>query len=337
MSSSMLNLLGWSKEELSSRPFIDYVHPDDVQETIEAFKFQLEGKGMVEMINRYRSTDGSYKSLAWSSYLDHEQGLVFASARDITNLVDTISQLEQEKLKNRQNAKLSSLGKMAASIAHEITNPLTLVLGHIGLAKEKLESDSVVFNHLDIIEKGAERTLRIVDALRNYTYQGKSLDLECTDLISVIEESMLFCRDRLKYSNISIDLVFKSRPLVHARALELSQILLNLINNSIDAIAGQESGWIRLETFRRGPYIGIKVMDSGPSIKEDETSKIFETFYTTKERGLGTGLGLSLAREMLRRQGGDLKFTGNNPTTFEISLASSDFLKESGFLPESQG
>jgi PAS domain S-box-containing protein len=313
-------LLGWTTEELQSRHLNEFIHPNDRLATSAACQKQVQEGNVIEMINRYQKKDGDYVYLSWVSHLDPESGLIMACARDVTGEQRALLELQEERRVTYQNTKLVSLGKMAASIAHEITNPLSLVLGHASLAKEKLSQGEDIASYLDQVERGAERALSIVKALRTLTYDERSAEPECVDLVELIDETLSYCHERIQDKNIQLACEFEFRPLVMIRALELSQVILNVLNNAVDAVCGQEHPWIKLQLENHHNEVYLTISDSGAGVDEEMKERIFDSFVTTKERGVGNGIGLTLSKEMLKRQGGDILFRSNSPTTFEIRL-----------------
>lgn len=228
---------------------------------------------------------------------------------DITKLKEAQQQIREEQAKAESSAKLAAFGEMAAGIAHEINNPLAILNG-IGYRLQKLkEKDKLTdekFN--DLITKlfyGVERIQKIITGMKNLSREGVNDEFEYAKIQDMLDDSLVLLAKKCSHSNIDLRLPEIPNNLgVVCQRVQISQALVILINNSIDAIESLDSKWIKIDVEEHEENIKISVSDSGLGITPEVAEKIFEPFYTTKGVGKGTGLGLSLANKIIKNHGG---------------------------------
>lgn len=245
------------------------------------------------------------------------------------NLQNTQAQLVQSE-------KLASLGQLTAGIAHEINNPINFISANshaLQLDFEELEphlqkiengKSNVGFLTQEIqeliegIQRGATRTKEIVSNLSSFTRQSDGR-FEKANLHEGIDTSLAILNSKMK-DRITIHKHYGKIPEVECQYLRINQVLLNLINNAIDAIEGE--GEIHIGTALVGEMIKISITDSGAGISKEAMKKIFEPFYTTKEIGKGTGLGLSISYGIIQNHNGriDVQSLPGKGSTFSIYL-----------------
>jgi len=171
----------------------------------------------------------------------------------------------------------------------------------------------------------AEKTLRriagIVSGLRSFS-RDAALDPKEPFLVSrMIEETLSLCQERLKTGGVALGVEINPDGLIPGRSGQISQVLLNLIGNSLDAIEQSPDPWIKLEARSRNKRAVLSVMDSGNGIPREVREKIMQPFFTTKCAGKGTGLGLSISKNIIEQHGGTLWYDGHAPhTRFVIEL-----------------
>ncbi len=252
-------------------------------------------------------------------------------------MISHIAKVDQEKqMMNDQiveTGKLASVGELAAGIAHEINNPVAIMVEEAGWIEDLLEEE-------DFREgKNLEEFKR---ALRQINTQGKrckeithkllsfarKTDLKARDVQvnDVIREVVALSAQRAKYSNVIVHMNLQENlPSIKASESEFQQVFLNLINNSLDAME-KTGGNIHLSTrTARGHYdnsILIEVADDGPGIPRAYLNRIFDPFFTTKSVGKGTGLGLSICYGIIKKLGGDIEVSSviDGGTTFTIRI-----------------
>jgi len=220
---------------------------------------------------------------------------------------------------------MASLGQMAAGIAHEVNNPITIIHGTAGLLKKAAQTPNrdqeKIVNGLERIEKTALRISRIIKGLRMFSRSGENDPATPTPLSEILEETLDLCRERFK--DYAIDLRIGSIPnvAIRCRPTQISQVLLNLLNNSFDAVSRGQEKWVRMDFESDSARVRISVTDSGPGLPEETQRRLMEPFFTTKEPGKGTGLGLSISRGIVEEHGGTLTYERENRNTcFSITL-----------------
>jgi PAS domain S-box-containing protein len=229
------------------------------------------------------------------------------------------------------SSKLAILGEMAGGIAHEVNTPLATIKFAVELMKENL-SDTIpdtefVINKLDLVDRTLERINTIIRNLRNFARDGSQDPMRRMSVREILEDTLSLCKERFKKHNIEIRVVFleNSEHYISCRAVQISQVLLNLISNSFDAVENLEKKWVQINVGRviseGQSYVELAILDSGSGISEPVIKKMFDPFFTTKEIGRGTGMGLSISMGYLRDHGGDLYYDSKGKNTcFKIKL-----------------
>ncbi len=223
------------------------------------------------------------------------------------------------------SSKMASLGQMAAGIAHEVNNPITIIHGTAGLLKKAVSSEGCDFgkitNGLERIEKTALRISRIIKGLRMFSRSGENDPPLPISLSEILDETLDLCRERFR--DFAIDLHIEEVPAVsiRCRPTQISQVLLNLLNNSFDAVSKENERWVRVDFTRFEDRVRISVTDSGPGLTPDTQRRLMEPFFTTKEPGKGTGLGLPISQGIIEEHGGKLCYNNATKNTcFAIEL-----------------
>lgn len=241
-------------------------------------------------------------------------------------LQKVIYELEQTQKQLIQSEKLASMGRLAASVAHEINNPLAGVMNYVKLMQRKMEKrtfgkkEMEKFEHyLDIVEREISRCANIVSNLLDFARQREPAFREI-DINSVINEALTIVSKQIFLKKIRVEKNLRPLPLTFADFSQLQQAFLNLIINALEAM--KEGGVLRIESsfIPSEKIIEIRFSDTGAGIHEENISKIFEPFFTTKEKG--TGLGLSVVYGIITRHNGEIKVSSvlGVGTTFTIRL-----------------
>ena len=256
----------------------------------------------------------------------------------LSNDVTEIRRLQASAI---QNDRVIALGTLAASVAHEINNPLTYVLGYLKTATMELRAvappvDSTgsaqaptelprlekILSHLELVRSGAERIARIIQDLRSFT-RPPAQKLEWVDVQAVVQSVLrLVGKDAEAHARLTVDLE-QTAP-VSADESRLVQVVLNLMVNAIQAVRGgrPEDMQIAVRTRSEGTGAAIEVADSGPGVPVADRASIFEPFFSTKALGEGTGLGLFVSRNIIRDFGGEIT-VGDRPeggAIFRVTL-----------------
>ncbi|NUN07129.1 MAG: HAMP domain-containing protein [Bdellovibrio sp.] len=256
---------------------------------------------------------------------------LFEQNRDYqSRLIETNMRLENEAVDRTQQlaaaSKMSALGEMMGGVAHEINTPLATIKLITGQALSDIQSgipdiDAIVLN-LQRIDGTTDRVAKIIKGLKTFSRSGEHDPMELASLQSIIEDTLVLSEDKLRKHNVDFQWEIPAETIeLVCRPVEVSQILLNLITNSIDAIENHETKWVKLTVQDLGDSITIQVIDSGEGIPEELRYKIFEPFVTTKAIGKGTGIGLSISHGIARGHKGDLYVDSSQVNTcFVLTL-----------------
>jgi two-component system, NtrC family, sensor kinase len=238
---------------------------------------------------------------------------------------------EKEKLNERviEAGKLASIGELAAGIAHEINNPVAVMVEEAGWIQDLLEEEDLrQCTNLDEFKQSLKQIrvqgVRCKEITHKLLSFARKTDPRPTDVqINVlVEEVVNLCQQRARYATVRIATNLQpDLPSVHVSLTEIQQVLMNLINNSLDAIDGR-GGLVQVNTMVRDNHLVIEVSDDGPGIPETNLQRIFDPFFTTKPVGKGTGLGLSICYGIITKMGGKISVSSavEMGTTFRIQL-----------------
>jgi two-component system, NtrC family, sensor kinase len=220
-----------------------------------------------------------------------------------------------------QSEKMAAVGQLAAGIAHEINNPLTVILANAQLLERSLNKDSDDFEAVDLISRAGTRALQVVRNLLNFARKEQS-ELKPIDINQSIQAAL----DMLKHEFLerSVEFTFEQAdnlPFIMASQENLLGVWVNILINGMDATTGRK-GKVRIVTSLNGSEIRIIISDNGVGIGQDHLKRIFDPFFTTKEVGKGTGLGLSICHRVIKQHGGNILVDSQLEvgTTFTITL-----------------
>jgi PAS domain S-box-containing protein len=234
---------------------------------------------------------------------------------DLSAQHDAVAQIDRQREALRQSEKLSAMGTLLAGVAHELNNPLAIVMGRASLLEEKAEG-SAVHDDARRIREAAERCGRIVRTFLNMARQRppSRSAVQINDTVRAAADMLGYT---LRSHGIKVDLqVAESMPDVQADADQLGQVVLNLVVNAQQAMESVQGARVltlatgveapRPGAAGREPRVWLRVADTGAGVPVAARDRLFEPFFTTKAAGFGTGLGLSVSRSIVREHGGDL-------------------------------
>ena len=227
----------------------------------------------------------------------------------------------QERI--RENSRLVSVGSLAAGVAHEVSNPLAVVLGYSELLLMASGLPDSIMAYLEKVHSAAQRAAKIVKDLLSFA-RITDAEKRYLDLRSILDQALDMKSSDFKVNDIEvIDELPPDLPRTMVDEQQLIQVLLNIFNNAEqECLASQGRGQLVLRAVGSRNWIRISISDDGPGVPAEKLNRIFDPFFTTKDVGKGTGLGLSICYGIIRQHNGDL-WAENNPekgATFHIEL-----------------
>lgn len=256
--------------------------------------------------------------------------LVFVSCFLMSYLFVQLNEHLKEEIGKQKNlllesAKFQSLGQMASNLAHDINNPLFTIQGKLHQIRNLFSHDELDLDKCDHIIEEVESTIlrlsQIVKGISTFARQGHQDQMVSVSADELIRGIVLLGSDRIVQSGITFDLKVAPDIRVICYPSYISQVLINLLNNAIDALENADVKLIQVEALANDKWIEIHIKDSGPGVSPDIESKIFDSFFTTKKYGKGTGLGLSISKGLVETHEGMLKYHRvGNMTDFTVYL-----------------
>jgi len=243
------------------------------------------------------------------------------TCRDQTMEVELESMLQEERAKSIHQSKLASLGEMSAGVAHEINNPLTIISGSLFLLGEYRENPENFSATIAKIESACTRIEKIVSGLRKFSRTSDKVVRKPESIKGLLEEVLVLIEAKSKRHSTPILLSVEDGLSINCDAMEIEQVMINLINNAIDAVKEHPEKWVKITCFRDNDQVLLNFIDSGTNLSKATEAKLFEPFFTTKPVGQGTGLGLSISKGILDQHQASIKVDRSYPTTcFQIGF-----------------
>lgn len=324
------SFLGWPEsKELDVRTWKNYMHPDDVPAAeTKLLAFITGDSEHYEDTHRFRHADES-----WHYFL--VRGRLLRTPSGETTLVGICTDISaheakiwkdrEETVRTQNESKLIAIGKMASSLAHEINNPLSVIRMTAEfvttLKPEQFTSERIIERCNKIIST-ADRIAGIVRALRSISASTKKPKFEWITFRSFIDDILEFSRHRIREDQVEFTVDFKNDPTqkFYFDHAQMTQAVINLLNNSCDAITSEEERWIKLTTFTDSKNLIIEITDSGHGIPDHIAAQMTDQFFTTKPH-FGLGLGLSLVKAYVACHSGHMEYTlKDDNTCFRIVL-----------------
>lgn len=250
--------------------------------------------------------------------------IALKNARLYDDLRRRMEELQTTQEQLLQSAKLGAIGELAASVAHEVNNPLMVILGHAGLLSRELAALPAAQARLDVIAEQSHHAAKIIHDLLDFA-RRREPQREPVDVGEVLTRSLQLLGGRLAGAGAVVNTeTVGSVPLVTGDRDQLTQVFVNLLTNAVDAMP--DGGTILLRTEVQSAdgiaCLSITVSDTGVGMTPEQLARVFEPFYTTKAEGAGTGLGLAISAGIIRKHEGTLEVISEpgKGSTFVISL-----------------
>jgi PAS domain S-box-containing protein len=327
-------MLECTEEELRGTNLSEFIHSDDLLSFREQQASRRRGEtGFYECRYVTRKTKGTRYMIVSASPVLNDAGQYMGSFGFLTDITPRkLLQFEKEALqaKSQNAARMASLGEMAGGISHEINNPLAVISGIADQEIHLLESQDIPREELtakfEKIRTMCDRIARIINGLHSIARDGEGDPFSFVSVHDLLDEVLDFCGLRFRHNNV--DLRIPSEPissLIECRRVQISQVLLNLLNNAFDAVAGKQGAWVSIDCLsihRDGrDWVEVSIADSGTGIPPEVAARIMDPFFTTKGVGKGTGLGLSISDGIAKSHQGRLYLdTQAKNTRFVLEL-----------------
>lgn len=233
----------------------------------------------------------------------------------------------QYKVMLTNSSKLASLGEMAGGMAHEINNPLTIIQLHSDMLKKAIKTDTldkeVALKRLGLVSDSLHKVSKVITNLKHFSRDTSQDPIAAVSIKDVVEQTLSFCKVRFADHGIQIGETDIPDFNVQCRPMQLSQAILNLLNNSFESLIrdNKKEKMINILVEKNQHHALIRIVDNGQGIPQDIRGKIFDPFFTTKNIGEGMGLGLNVSLGMIISQNGTLELDHENEkTSFLIKL-----------------
>ena len=332
---------GYTAEELMSRPFIEYVHPEDRLRTEAGAAELAQGVDIICFQNRYRTKAGSWRWLEWNVRPGVEEGMMYCVARDVTDRKrgeDELAVAKEEAERAREDAEVARVAAEQANhakseflsrMSHELRTPLSAILG-FGQLLEMDELDRGQRDSVGQILSGGRHLLGLIDEVLDISRieaQTMRLSLESVDLRSALGDAAGMVAPLASQSGIELLTEITSggadECYVRADRQRLRQVILNVLSNAVKY--NRPGGRVTVSLARDGDMVALKIADTGPGIPADKLARLFVAFdrLGAEQGGVeGTGLGLALSKSLVEEMGGAISAESlpGHGTVFSIEL-----------------
>jgi len=308
-----LELTGYSAAELSSASFLEFIHPDDRSMVLSEHVRRLSGEVAASRYNiRFLAKDGQCRwAIIGSTQIKWEgRPASLAIISDITQLKKAEEDVRNQREVLARLDRTAALEHLSGSIAHELNQPLTGILGNAQacelLIKNGRAESSELQEIVTDIAGAAKHAGEVIRSLRDF-YRTHAVDFKSVDMNSIVRRTLRMLNSELVMRNVHVDgPSAEAVAEVHGSAIQLQQVIFNMITNAYEAIGGAErdSGCIRIAIEPGASEIAVVVEDDGPGIVTEGSEDIFKTLVTSKPGG--TGMGLGICRSIIRAHGGRL-------------------------------
>ena len=305
-------ITGYSKEDAFKSLNIRKIYPEgDAHKIMNHLRSESHGRKGI--IRSYRQIalrkNGTSVPISLNASIVYEGDREIATIGFFHDLTETLrmqTELEKTQVQLLQAEKMSSLGKLAAGVAHQLNNPLGGITLFTQLMLEEHELSNDAKSDLKRIQRDAERCSSIVKELLEFARQTNR-EVRPHDINKIISRTLFLLKNQAIFQNIEIIETYdKNLPQIPADGQQLNHVFMNIILNGADAMEGKGKLEIKTGFSLDKTMVRIEISDTGPGIDQEVMAKIFEPFFTTKEEGKGTGLGLSMAYGIVESHGGRL-------------------------------
>ena len=311
------SMLGWCEDDLIGRSFMDLIHPDDIQATLDEVGKLGQGVTTFLFENRYARKDGSYRTISWTAVPDN--GFIHAVGRDVTEERQAAESLRKTELALLQAQKMEAIGNLTGGVAHDFNNLLQVVAGNLQLLSKDVtgneKAERRITNALAGVNRGSKLAAQLLAFGRRQALEPRVVNIG--RLVRGMDEMLR----RTIGEGVEIETVV-SGGLWNALIdpMQIENAILNLAINARDAMEGfgkltieagnayiDDAYARRHDDVTTGQYVVLSVTDTGSGMSPDVMAKVFDPFFSTKPEGKGTGLGLSMVYGFVKQTGGHVK------------------------------
>lgn len=313
-------MLGWERNDIIGSPITKIVPNDLIEkQELECIEFGMKYRGHVRNYETERLTHNGEKKLVnlTESYIRNEDDEIVGRSQILRDLTDI--KMREEQI--QQSERLATVGHMAAGVAHEVGNPLTAISSLVQVCQRKTD-DEFLQNQLAKVRDHIQRINKIVRDLVDFS-RPSSMQAEHVQVNEIINSAVGLLKHDARCRDVDFELNLSPNiPSISCVPDQIHQVLVNLLLNAVDAMEGVQDPKITITTSKVDSNIRLTVADIGKGIKEEKQSHIFEPFYTTKEVGSGTGLGLSVSHGIINKMNGTISVDSKEGegATFIIEL-----------------
>jgi PAS domain S-box-containing protein len=328
-------ILGYSQEELFSKPFTEFIYTDDREMVVENHLKRLQGIELPHIYAfRMMDEEGNIKWLEINAALFTWKGrpatLNFLS--DITERKRAEEEMDALQEQFRHSQKMEAIGRLAGGIAHDFNNLLTVIKGYSQLSLHELKEEAPLKGNFEEINRASEKASDLTRQLLSFS-RSQMMEMKVVDLNSFLKNLDKMLRRVVGEDVELITFLADDLGRIKVDPGQIEQVIMNLVVNAKDAMPS--GGKLAIETanveldevyarshigVKPGPYVMLLVSDTGTGVAPEVKKKVFEPFFTTKEKDKGTGLGLSTVYGIVKQSGGDI-WVYSEPcygTTFKI-------------------
>ena len=321
----LCDILGYSEEELLGHKIRDFTHPDDISHELDLLRATMEGEiASYTLVKRYIRKDGFARWVRINASLVRDES---GHPSYLIKVIDDVTERLQAAEALRRTEKLAATGRLAASIAHEINNPLEAVTNLLYLLEHNKSLDATARGYARMAQEEVSRVAHI--ARQTLGFYRDSTKIESVSINAMMDDVLNLFSRKLRNAEIEVVTDYRSNIPVESYPGELRQVLSNLLANAIDAIG--KKGRIKIRTTDtyshsggRKPGVRLTLADTGKGVASELKQNLFEPFFTTKG-AKGTGLGLWVTRGMVEKHAGSIRLfsstrPGRSGTAFSIFL-----------------
>lgn len=320
-----------SKEALVGKNILELVN-EEIAIKLQQFSLSAETNRARKFDERFAVRNGFVEIKGYPSYVNGVIDSLCLVVIDVTEQAATERALQATKDRSFEAAKWASIGQMAGGIAHEVNTPLSNILLNLNMLAVKtknLPNSPSLMKRITSIEKTTYKIATIIATMRGLARDTSSGEIpKPTNMEQMINDILGLCSEKATINNIQLKVEVGPELQnieVLIRKVQISQILVNLIQNAIDAVIKIEEKFVVISCNLVEDHLVFEVSDSGPTPSEEIRERIFQPFFTTKDVGAGTGLGLSISLAIAKSNGGKLRLKSKKKNTcFVLELPISE-------------